>query len=254
MKSFTPSCAKVLATSFFSAALFSFSPLQAQDNYIPEEGSIEETQKKKKKKKVAKVDPNLPMVMILGDSISMGYTPTVKKDLAGKANIIHNPGNSQGTTYTLTQIDNWLKLQEWDVIHFNLGLHDLKRVKVAGTSENSDDKNDPYQADLATYEKNLKAIVAKLKASEAKLIFATTTTFPAGVSPYRDPVDVPKYNGVAIKIMKENGIPVNDLNALISPEIKTLQKPKNVHFHKAGSTKMGNQVSKLISELLPEEE
>ena len=68
---------------------------------------------------------------------------------------------------------------------------------MAGTSENSNDPKDPYQADLATYEKNLKAIVAKLKASNAKLVFATTTPFPKGVKPYRAPEDAEKYNTVA---------------------------------------------------------
>lgn len=220
----------------------------AQDTYIPEEGSIEE--KKKKNKKKEKVDPNLPMVMILGDSISMGYTGGVKKALKGKANVIHNPGNSQGTTHTKAQLDQWLKLQDWDVIHFNLGLHDLKRVKVAGTPENSDDPNDPYQADLATYSTNMEEIVKKLKATDAKLIFATTTPFPAGVSPYRSPEDAAKYNEAAVAVMKKNNIPVNDLYALVEPDLSKLQKPKNVHFKKAGSAMMAKQVSEYIEKAL----
>lgn len=222
----------------------------AQDTYIPEEGSIEE--KKKKNKKKEKVDPNLPMVMILGDSISMGYTGGVKKELKGKANVIHNPGNSQGTTHTKVHIDEWLKLQEWDVIHFNIGLHDLKRVKKAGTSENSNDPNDPYQADVATYSTNMEEIVGKLKASGAKLIFATTTPFPEGVKPYRSPEDVAKYNAAAVAIMKKHSIPVNDLHALVWPKLKEVQKPKNVHFKKSGSAMMAKQVAARITEVLPE--
>ena len=82
-----------------------------------------------------------------------------------------------------------------------MGLHDLKRVKVAGTSENSNDPNDPYQANLKTYGANMEEIVARLKQTDAKLIFATTTPFPAGVKPYRAPEDAEKYNEVAKKIM-----------------------------------------------------
>lgn len=219
-----------------------------QDNYIPEGGSVEETQKKKKK---SKVDDSLPMVLILGDSISIGYTGGVKKALKGKANVIHNPGNSQGTTHTKANVDKWLKMQKWDVIHFNLGLHDLKHVKVAGTSKNSDDPNDPYQADLQTYTTNMEVIVGKLKGSGAKLIFATTTPYPAGVSPYRDPADSAKYNAAAVAIMKKNDIPVNDLYALVLPESAEIQKPKNVHFKPAGSALMANQVTERISALLP---
>lgn len=221
----------------------------AQNTYVPEEGSVEENKKKNKKK--VQIDPNLPMVLILGDSISMGYTGGVRKELKGKANVIHNPGNSEGTTNTKAKIDGWLKMQEWDVIHFNLGLHDLKRVKTAGTSVNSDDPNDPYQADLETYAKNLEEIVVKLKASGAKLIFATTTPFPSGVSPYRSPEDAPKYNAAAIKIMEKHDIPVNDLYALIEPKLAEVQKPKNVHFKGSGSAMMAKQVAAKIAEVLP---
>ena len=220
------------------------------DGWVPEEGSVEEKQKGRKKKKT-KIDPNLPMVMILGDSISMGYMGATKKALNKKANVIHNPGNSGGTTKTLQHIDNWLKMQKWDVIHFNLGLHDLKRVKEAGSAVNSDDPNDPFQADLPTYSKNLEAIVQKLKATGAKIIFATTTPFPAGVSPYRDPADVAKYNAAAIAIMKKHNIPVNDLHGLILPKLAEVQKPKNVHFKGSGSTMMGNQVASFIIKALP---
>lgn len=219
-----------------------------QNNYVPEEGSVEESKKKGRK---SKVDKDLPMVLTLGDSISMGYTGGVKKALKGKANVIHNPGNSQGTTHTKANVDKWLKIQKWDVIHFNLGLHDLKRVKEAGTSKNSDDPNDPFQADLASYSTNMQEIVGKLKASGAKLIFATTTPYPAGVSPYRDPADPAKYNAAAVAIMKKNDIPVNDLYALVLPQLDKIQKPKNVHFKPEGSALLAKQVTEKISAVLP---
>ena len=220
-----------------------------QDTYVPEAGSVE-LKEKSKKKKARKNDASLPMVLMIGDSISLGYTGGVRTSLAGKANVLHNPGNSQGTTHTLNQLDEWLAMQDWDVIHFNLGLHDLKRVKVAGTAENSNDPNDPYQADIATYTKNLERIVTKLKATDAKLIFATTTPFPSGVRPYRDPADAKIYNAAALKIMQAHAIPVNDLHALVLPDLDTLQKPNNVHFQKAGSAKMAAQVAAYIDQSL----
>lgn len=63
--------------------------------YIPEEGSAE-LSAKSRKQTPAKVDPNLPNVLIIGDSISIGYTGTVSAKLAGKANVVHNPGNAEG--------------------------------------------------------------------------------------------------------------------------------------------------------------
>jgi len=232
-----------------SALLVCASGLEAADSKTKPGKDSAKKQKRSSKPRAPKpkVDPNLPMVMILGDSISVGYTKFVREKLADKANIIHNPGNSQGTTHTLANVDKWLKLQDWDLIHFNLGLHDLKRVKVAGTSQNSNDPKDPYQADLSTYTANLKKIVSQLKGIGAKLIFATTTPFPAGVRPHRDPEDAANYNQAAIKIMKENNIPVNDLYNLVRSDLENLQRPKNVHFSPKGSEKMGAQVAEAIA-------
>ena len=42
-------------------------------------------------------DAELPKVLIIGDSISIGYTPYVKELLAGKAIVKHNPGNAEDT-------------------------------------------------------------------------------------------------------------------------------------------------------------
>ena len=65
-------------------------------HYIPEEGSAE-LSGNSRARRPAKVDPNLPNVLMIGDSISIGYTGVVSSKLAGKANVIHNPGNAEGT-------------------------------------------------------------------------------------------------------------------------------------------------------------
>jgi acyl-CoA thioesterase-1 len=225
---------------------------------IPSVCLAQDAVKRKKGRKAGpKVDPNLPSVLIIGDSISMGYTPYVVKELAGKANVIHAPGNSQGTTLGCQKLGEWLKcgekvgIKKWDVIHFNWGLHDLKHVTEAGTSKNSNDFNDPQQADITQYEKNLKVLVKQLKATGVPLIFATTTPYPDGVKPARKPSDAPAYNEVATKIMKANDIKVNDLYALVLPKLAEVQRPKNVHFAAKGSELMGKQVAEHILQALP---
>ena len=231
----------------FLASVIVTSSMAVEQTYQPEDGSAELNQKAKKKKgKKAKIDPDLPMVLIIGDSISIAYTGKVRAQLQGKANVLHNRGNSQGTTNGLVKIDSWIGDTQWDVIHFNFGLHDLKRVKVAGTSKNSNDPKDPYQADLKSYTTNMEQLVKRLTKTGAKLIFATTTPFPKGVSPHRDPEDATQYNEAAAKIMKANQIEVNDLYSVILPHLKTHQKPANVHFRGNGSELLAKQVSQKI--------
>ena len=88
---------------------------------------------------------------------------------------------------------------KWDVIHFNWGLHDLKVTADGGR-----------QVPLEVYEKNLQVLVARLKKTGARLIWATTTPVPAGKqSPMRETADVAKYNAAARRVMDANGIGVD---------------------------------------------
>lgn len=199
---------------------------------------------------------NLPNVLIIGDSISIGYTPFVKDLLKFKANVLRpmldekKPENCSGTTKGIENIDRWIGNTKWDVIHFNFGLHDIKHVDPV-TGENSNNPDHPHQANLKQYRKNLKTIVEKLKATKAKLIFATTTPYPDEVSgPLRKPGMPEKYNRAAIKIMNLNEIVINDLFAFMKPRMNELQLPNNVHFTPEGSKAMAEKVADRISEVL----
>src|SRR5512137_1049512 len=76
----------------------------------------------------AKVEdvPGLPRVLLIGDSISIGYTVAVRDLLKAKANVHRIPVNGASTLNGLKNLDTWLGTSKWDVIHFNWGLHDLK--------------------------------------------------------------------------------------------------------------------------------
>jgi hypothetical protein len=197
--------------------------------------------------------PAKKRVLILGDSISIGYTPFVQKMLAEEIVVLRpmrgeKPENCSGTTAGVANIDRWLQIDggKWDVIHFNWGLHDLKHVKPDGKA--SDSATDPPQATVEMYEKNLREIVAKLKATGAKLIFATTTPVPDGsMKVYRTDADAVKYNAAALKVMKENDIAVNDLYAFAKPQLQKIQiQPANVHFTKEGSEVLAGEVVKAV--------
>lgn len=189
-------------------------------------------------------DPRLPRVLLIGDSISMGYTLEVRANLAGKANV-HRPGQNCGDTRRgLTMLDAWLGSGRWDVIHFNFGLHDLKYLDENG--KYVPPEKGRQVANLAQYEENLGNLVTRLKRTGAKLIFATTTPVPAGTSG-RVENDEISYNAVAVKVMKQHGVELNDLHALVKPRQSHVQRPRNVHFTQEGYTVMAEAVTKKIS-------
>lgn len=185
--------------------------------------------------------------LILGDSISMGYTPVVKRLLREDTVVVRPRENCAGTTKGVARIDDWLQLKGggFDLIWFNFGLHDLKRVRADG--KNSNDPADRRQAEPAQYERQLREIVAKLKATGSALVFATTTPVPpGGVRPHRDVDDPQRYNAIARRVMKENGVDVVDLYAFALARQAELQPRVDVHFTKRGSTLLGREVADQI--------
>ena len=198
----------------------------------------------------------LPNVLILGDSISIGYTPYVQQILSGVATVVRplkadgKPENCQGTTNALQHLDRWLGDTEWDVIHFNFGLHDLKHVRP-DTGDNSMSPKDPQQAPIKKYRKNLTLITERLLETKAHLIYATTTPYPNPVDgPLRKPGEPQKYNESALKIMSKNDIQVHDLYAFVKPQMEALMRPKNVHFTEDGSKALAEEVAKVIKEVV----
>lgn len=150
-------------------------------------------------------------VLIIGDSISIGYTPFVAKELAEVANVLHNPGNGQETGYGLEHIDEWLAMGSWDVIHFNWGLWDLcYRHPEATTQGNRDKVNGTLTWTVDEYAKNLELLVEKLEATGATLIFATTTYVPVNEAG-RFVEDAERYNKAALQIMKRHKIAITPL-------------------------------------------
>ncbi len=201
----------------------------------------------------------LPKVLILGDSISIGYTPLVKWMLSSEARVFraqtgeNNPEDCKSTRHGAINIDRWLRDHDgnWDLIHFNFGLHDIKH-RDPKSNEPSNNPKHPMWVSPSVYESQLRLIVAKLKMTGAKLIFATTTPVPEGVRPFRATTDPQKYNEIALRVMEENGVEINDLYELANSRLSEIQIPNNVHFTEKGSEILGVQVANAIRSKLKE--
>lgn len=189
----------------------------------------------------------LPRVLLLGDSISIGYTLPTRALLAGKANVHRPAENCADSGNGVRKIASWLDAGKWDVIHFNFGLHDVKYLDDKGALVSPE--KGKQVASVVEYEQNLRALVMVLEKTEATLIFATTTPVPAGSAGRVERSEIP-YNAAAIRVMKENKIAVNDLHAFVAARQDKIQLPKNVHFSEAGSDELAAAVVASIAPFL----
>jgi acyl-CoA thioesterase-1 len=188
----------------------------------------------------AVTDPKLPRVLLIGDSICIGYAAHVRHLLKGKANVYRIPENGGPTTNGLAKLKSWLGDGHWDVIHFNFGLHDLKLI-TGGQRRITPDE----------YERNLGELAGRLKSAGAKLIWASTTPVPEPLGKLgRVAADVPVYNARAKKVMAENHIPTNDLYDFALPQLSKIQRPANVHYTEEGYEALAKQVAASIEAAL----
>jgi lysophospholipase L1-like esterase len=113
----------------------------------------------------------------------------------------------------------------WDVIHFNHGVWDA--TYRDSTSKYFSGHNITSVED---FEKNLRVLVGKMKKTGATLIWGSVTPVWPG-EPGRLNADEDAFNKVAEKVMKENGVIINDLNA----ETRRQGAAKTINVHDVGN-------------------
>ncbi|CAM4203651.1 SGNH/GDSL hydrolase family protein [Zobellia nedashkovskayae] len=202
----------------------------------------------------------LSNVLLYGDSISIGYTPTVRKELEAKAAVFRIYQNGMSSNDFIAKMDKMEQTMfkpylkggwdfEWDVIHFNVGLHDLKYMGPDGL----DKEDGKVVSEISKYKENLTAICEYLqrKFPNTKLIFATTTPVPENANG-RFAGDAIKYNVAAREVLKNYpAISINDLYDYTLPHHEEwMVEPGNVHYNQLGRTKQGKRVAQVILEQL----
>jgi lysophospholipase L1-like esterase len=178
-------------------------------------------------------DPKLPRVLLIGDSVSRGYTQAVRKELAGKANVHRAPENCGPVANGLKKLDVWLAGQKWDAVHFNFGIHDRKTAPEV-------------------YEQNLEQLVTRLEATGAKLVWASTTPVPPDTKDGDTvPAQIVEKNQIAARVMQKHKVGTDDLYAWMLPDLAKFQNPKDVHFTGAGYERLAQRVARVIEVALP---
>ena len=201
-------------------------------------------------------EPNpLPKVVLLGDSIRLGYAPIVQKELEGKALVISPKANGGDSSNNLKHLEEWVIREQPAIVHFNSGIHDTKKSKTSGMFQVSPDQ----------YETNLRKIIERIrKETKATVLFGTTTPIlDERAAKGRTKADyelleasVEKYNGIAKKVMLELKVPVNDLHGLFaeSDRREKLISGDGVHFTTEGREVLGKTVAGFIQRHLPAKE
>ena len=186
-------------------------------------------------------------VILIGDSIRMGYQPVVSDLLSGTAEVWGPDQNGGNSRNVLSRLGEWVFEKSPDIIHINCGLHDIKKEKDSGE----------IAVPVGEYAENVENIFNAISAhTEAKIIWAATT--PVNYAWHhakkefdRFEEDVSAYNRIAADLAELKGIEVNDLNKVITDKgPNSLLNPDGVHFDETGYKLLGEAAANFIKPFL----
>ena len=208
----------------------------------------------------------LPKVLLLGDSISIGYTPFVKRKLAGVANVFRPKCNCAATQFYLrgkNGMKDWTGTNRWDVIVMNAGIWDICYMKGDVLKTNHFWRPDAeleklpplrrgteirrrgfrVRTPILEYADNLRKILAYLKSTGATVIFALTTPCPA--YQYDDRCGLFRvYNEVAEGVCRDLNVSTVDLYTV--GERNYDNQPDKVHYNDAGNEDLAEAVVEAV--------
>ncbi len=186
-------------------------------------------------------------LLLLGDSIRMGYDKSVKKTLENKANVTFPNENCRFVAYLLRYFYEYLggiNGEDIDVIHWNAGLWDCLRLF----------EEEPHTP-IDVYEYYIERICIRIKklCPNAHVIFATSTRvlsekMSKDFKRYNEEIE--KYNAAAVKVVQKYGFKINDLYAL------SVMLPEDAHsdpvhyYTSAGTEAFTNQVLSFVAPAL----
>ena len=187
-------------------------------------------------------------IVLLGDSIRMGYDKYVKEALEGVAEVYYPPENCRFSQFTLRGLPDWKRKGEWpsdiDLVHWNAGLWDIAEPY----GEEPFSSLEHYTEMIARIDKRIRTLFPS-----AKVVFATSTAVREaeykGVF-RRYNATIEKYNAAALSTLSQTDTVINDLYAH-TKNIPLEYCSDKTHFNTPeGAAYMGGKVLAVICEIL----
>lgn len=173
-------------------------------------------------------------IVLLGDSIRMGYQSRVIHHIGENVNVFAPEENCRWSGFTLNTINNWFATfpTDIDVVHWNNGIWDAIESPEGGRSYSTVETYMDYMSRILKYlrNKNVK-----------KIIYATTT--PVTI-PYAN-VNINMFNSVIKDFMQKESITINDLNALVNADLGKYIAEDKVHLTEEGYDACGKAVAEI---------
>lgn len=183
-------------------------------------------------------------ILLLGDSIRLGYEHYVKEALDGAATIYTAKDTCAFSQYMLRWLNEWKKKEGFpediDLVHWNVGLWDVLRILDDGTFTTPE----YYAETLKRLEKRLRVLFPK-----AKQVFATSTSVVEKLyePPYqRYNADIEKFNAIAVETLSPLGVAINDLYVITKNAPQSCRSDMT-HFYTVDGIKLiGEKVVQTI--------
>ncbi len=187
-------------------------------------------------------------ILLLGDSIRLGYGEYVKAVLSDIAETYLPKENCAFAQYTYRWLHVWKENEGYpndiDLVHWNVGLWDVLRSFGEDTFTSPE-----YYGEMI---KRLQKRIAFLFPN-AKQIFATSTSVvESGYEPpyQRFNSDIEKFNTIAIETLTPLGVGINDLYTLTKSAPSSCRSDMTHFYTMDGIRLLGEKVVKTICENL----
>ncbi len=187
-------------------------------------------------------------IILIGDSIRMGYDKYVKDALKNVAEVYYPDTNSQYAENVLRFVHEWIDKsgfgKDVDLIHWNAGLWDC--LELFGDEPLT--TIDYYKNAIGRVHKRIRMLCPN-----AKIVFATSTSVNEAMAKpefFRHNSVIKKYNEAAIEVLPSDDTVINDLWSL-SCSFPDSYRSDSVHFYTPEGTETigGKVLSVICSEL-----